>query len=92
LRRLPFRRLGLSYVVNELCDWMGIIALSVLVFEQTGSAIAMAAFFLGTGCLPAVLPCAFWAVDRSSAAASDHDAHPERVRERPSTSLTAHSS
>jgi MFS family permease len=34
---------------------MGIIALSVLVFDKTGSAMATAALFVGTGFLPAVL-------------------------------------
>jgi MFS family permease len=36
-------------------DWLGIIALSVLVFEVTGSAMATAALFLGTGFLPALM-------------------------------------
>jgi hypothetical protein len=34
---------------------MGIVALSVLVYDRTGSALATAALFLGTGFLPAVL-------------------------------------
>jgi MFS family permease len=34
---------------------MGIVALSVLVYDRTGSAIATAVLFLGTGFLPAVL-------------------------------------
>jgi MFS family permease len=55
LRRPPFRRLALSYAVNELGDWMGIVALSVLVFEITDSALATAVLFLGTGFLPALL-------------------------------------
>lgn len=55
LRRPAFRKLALSYTVNELGDWLGIVALSVLVFDQTGSALATAALFLGTGFLPAVL-------------------------------------
>lgn len=55
LRRPPFRRLALSYAVNELGDWLGIVALSVLVFELTESALATAALFLGTGFLPALL-------------------------------------
>ena len=55
LRRPAFRRLAISYTVNELGDWLGIVALSVLVFEQTGSALATAALFLGTGFLPALL-------------------------------------
>lgn len=55
LRRPIFRRLATSYAVNELGDWMGIIALSVLVFDRTDSALATAALFLGTRFLPALL-------------------------------------
>jgi len=55
LRRPAFRRLALSYAVNEMGDWLGIVALSVLVFDLTGSALATAALFLGTGFLPALL-------------------------------------
>lgn len=55
LRRRPFRRLALSYAVNELGDWLGIVALSVLVFDKTDSAMATAALFIGTGFLPALL-------------------------------------
>lgn len=55
LRRPLFRRLATTYAVNELGDWMGIIALSVLVFDQTDSALATAALFIGTRFLPALL-------------------------------------
>lgn len=55
LRRPLFRRLAASYAVNELGDWMGIIALSVLVFDRTESALATAALFLGTRFLPALI-------------------------------------
>jgi MFS family permease len=54
LRRPLFRRLAASYAVNELGDWMGIIALSVLVFDRTENALAIAALFLGTRFLPAL--------------------------------------
>src|SRR4051812_4113845 len=54
LRRPLFRRLAASYSVNELGDWMGIIALSVLVFDRTDSALATAVLFLGTRFLPAL--------------------------------------
>ncbi|HEV2857969.1 MAG TPA: MFS transporter [Solirubrobacterales bacterium] len=54
LRRPLFRRLAASYSINELGDWMGIIALSVLVFDRTDSALATAALFLGTRFLPAL--------------------------------------
>jgi len=54
LRRPLFRRLATTYALNELGDWMGIIALSVLVFDRTGSALAIASLFLGTRFLPAL--------------------------------------
>jgi MFS family permease len=54
LRRPLFRRLAASYAINELGDWMGIIALAVLVFDRTDSALATAALFLGTRFLPAL--------------------------------------
>jgi len=44
-----------SYGLNELGDWMGIVALSVLVFDRTGSALATSALFLGTRFLPALV-------------------------------------
>ncbi len=53
LRESLFRRLAATYAVNEIGDWMGIIALSVLVFDQTGSALATTVLFLGTRFLPA---------------------------------------
>lgn len=55
LRRPAFRRLALSFAVNEIGDWLGIVALSVLVFEQTGSALATMVLFLGTAFVPAAL-------------------------------------
>jgi MFS family permease len=54
LRRSTFRRLATTYAVNELGDWMGIIALSVLVFDRTNSALATAGLFLGTRFLPSL--------------------------------------
>lgn len=55
LKRPQFRRLATSYAVNELGDWMGIVALSVLVYDRTGSAMATAALFIGTRFLPALI-------------------------------------
>ncbi len=55
LHRPAFRRLSLSYAINELGDWLGLVALSVLVFDITGSALATTLLFLGTGFLPALL-------------------------------------
>jgi len=55
LRRPLFRRLLATYSLNEMGDWMGIVALSVLVYEATHSAYATAALFVGTRFLPAIL-------------------------------------
>ncbi len=33
LRNAQFRRLAASYAVNELGDWMGIVSLSLLVYD-----------------------------------------------------------
>jgi MFS family permease len=55
LRQPLFRRLLATYSINEMGDWMGIVALSVLVFELTNSALATAGLFLGTRFLPAFL-------------------------------------
>lgn len=55
LRRQPFRRLALSYTVNEIGDWLGVIALAVLVWDQTGSVMATTALFLGTKFVPALI-------------------------------------
>lgn len=55
LKRPQFRRLAASYVINELGDWMGIVALSLLVYDQTGSAVATTGLFFGTRFVPALL-------------------------------------
>jgi MFS family permease len=55
LRRPLFRRLAATYAINEFGDWMGVIALSVLVFDHTGSALATAGLFLGSRFIPALL-------------------------------------
>ena len=55
LGRPLFRRLLVTYSINEMGDWMGIVALSVLVFELTNSPLATAGLFLGTRFLPAFL-------------------------------------
>ena len=52
--RLPgFSQLAGAYTVNELGNWLGEIALAVLVFDQTGSPLATAALFIGMHFLPA---------------------------------------
>ena len=51
--RLPrFRRLAFAYTVNELGNWLGDVALAVLVYDHTGSALATAALFLGSKFIP----------------------------------------
>src|SRR5438093_6938731 len=49
-----FRHLAFAYTVNELGNWLGEIALAVLVFDETGSPLASAALFLGMQFLPAL--------------------------------------
>jgi Transmembrane secretion effector len=54
--RVPgFKVLAGGYAVNELGNWLGDIALAVLVFDQTGSAVATALLFVGTRFVPAAL-------------------------------------
>jgi MFS family permease len=55
IRHPLFRRLLATYSINEMGDWMGIVALSVLVFDATNSPLATAGLFLGTRFLPAFL-------------------------------------
>ena len=55
LKRPAFRRLAISYAINEMGDWLGLVALSVLVFDLTESALATTLLFLGNGFLPALL-------------------------------------
>ena len=57
--RLPgFANLAFAYLVNELGNWLGEIALAVLVFDQTGSPMATAALFFGMHFAPALLGAA----------------------------------
>src|ERR1700733_6461993 len=54
--RLPlYRRLLAAFVFNELAWSVGTIALSVLVYRRTGSAIGSTGFFLLSQVLPALL-------------------------------------
>ena len=49
-----FRRLAVGYTLNELCDWMATVALAVLVYDQTGSALATATLFFSAKFLPSL--------------------------------------
>lgn len=54
--RLPaYRRLAATYTLNELADWLATTALAILVFQETGDALATTAFFLASKFLPAFL-------------------------------------
>jgi len=54
--RIPaFRRLLAAYVFNELAWSVGTLALSVLVYRRTGSAIGTSAFFLCSQVVPGLL-------------------------------------
>jgi predicted MFS family arabinose efflux permease len=54
--RLPaYRRLLAAYALNELAFSIGSLALSVLVYRKTGSAIAAAGYFLSSQFLPALI-------------------------------------
>lgn len=55
LRLRGFPQLTCSYFVNEFGDWFGIVALSVLVFDHTGSPLATAGVFLATQFMPALI-------------------------------------
>jgi MFS family permease len=54
--RLPgFRQLASAYTVNELGNWLGEIALAVLVYNETGSPLATAGLFLGMVFAPSLI-------------------------------------
>lgn len=55
LRIEEFRALLVSYVINRAGDFVGSIALAVIVLATTGSALATAVLFLATQFLPGIL-------------------------------------
>lgn len=55
LRVPAFRRLVVSYTVNELGDSVGVVALALLVYDQTRSPLATTALFIFASFLPAFL-------------------------------------
>src|SRR5205823_5901921 len=54
LRDPVFRRLATAYSVNELGNWLGDVALAVVVYDRTRSALATAALFLAARFVPAL--------------------------------------
>jgi len=60
LRRTPlrlrtFRHLASAYTINELGNWIGDVALAILVFDRTGSPVATAVLFVALRFAPALL-------------------------------------
>jgi MFS family permease len=55
LRSLLFRRLFAAYTINEFGNWVGDVALAILVFDRTRSPLATAVLFVSLRFLPAVL-------------------------------------
>ena len=53
LRSSTFRHLAAAYTINELGNWVGDVALAILVFDRTGSALATAGLFLALRFAPA---------------------------------------
>jgi MFS family permease len=55
LRDSELRRIIAGYTVNRLGTWFGFIALAVVVFDHTNSAVAVAGLLLASQVLPALL-------------------------------------
>ncbi|HEY2535560.1 MAG TPA: MFS transporter [Solirubrobacteraceae bacterium] len=55
LRSPAVRRIVSAYTVNRLGTWFGFIALSIAVYDQTGSAVPVAALLLAGQVIPAFL-------------------------------------
>jgi MFS family permease len=67
LREPAFRRLLVSYTVNELGDSVGVVALAILVYDRTGDPLATTLLFLFARFLPAFVSPALTAhLDRRS--------------------------
>lgn len=66
LKAPGFRRLAFSYTVNDLGDTFGLVALAVLVLDQTDSALGTTALFVAGRFVPAFLaPLLTARVDRA---------------------------
>lgn len=67
LQSSRLRRILAAYTVNRLGTWIGLIALMLAVFDQTHSAVAVAALLLAGQALPAfVVPAVVARVEASS--------------------------
>lgn len=54
LRHSAFRRLAGAYLANEIGNWLGDIALALLVYKASGSTLATAVLLIGTRGIPAL--------------------------------------
>jgi hypothetical protein len=55
LRSASYRHLVTANWINDCGNWIGEVALAILVYDRTRSALATATLFLALRCLPAVL-------------------------------------
>lgn len=55
LRRPGFRALAVTYGLSEIVDWLTTIALAVLVYDATGSAVATTILFICSKFVPALI-------------------------------------
>ncbi|HZO35502.1 MAG TPA: MFS transporter [Solirubrobacteraceae bacterium] len=55
LRRPGFRALAITYGLSEVVDWLTTIALAVLVYDATGSAVATTILFVCSKFVPALI-------------------------------------
>jgi len=66
LRSPPLRRILIAYTINRLGNWLGLVALSLAVFDQTHSALSVAALLFAWQALPAfVVPAVVARVEAS---------------------------
>lgn len=67
LRRPGFRPLCVTYGLSEIGDWLTMIALAVLVYDATGSALATTVLFVASKFVPAfIAPAATARIDTLS--------------------------
>lgn len=55
LRVRAFPRLAAAFVLAELIEWLALITLAVVVYDETGSALATTALFVATKLIPSIL-------------------------------------
>ena len=53
LRHPQFRALAVTYGLSEIVDWLTTVALAVLVYDATGSAVATTVLFVSSKFIPA---------------------------------------